>query len=308
MKKFLTKSLTFSCILILLTAGWMASIVFVELAAYRKEIKVPDGADILVCGDSQPAHALNPELWPELFNFSKDATLLDQSRLKTIDILAANPGRINTLILDVTPLKYYGNNPSKPLSQEPASVEQMLIYLTHPHESTRPLGNLVQGFRDTILVKKTGKLHRFIKSKRPYISNLKGGYRPYEKSGLRNAPTLFEKNICRLSNEINTAPETSTETGAFEEWLKTISAARRAGVKRVVLITTPFHPRQISAIKQERIERFLSAVKAFAAENNCDYFNFLDTAIPDFGWRDGNHLNVNGAHIFTEACRKAVTR
>jgi D-alanyl-lipoteichoic acid acyltransferase DltB (MBOAT superfamily) len=42
--------------------------------------------------------------------------------------------------------------------------------------------------------------------------------------------------------------------------------------------------------------------------NNCDYFNFLDTAIPDFGWRDGNHLNVNGAHIFTEACRKAVTR
>ena len=58
------------------------AVICVEACTYRREVRMPAGTHVVVCGDSQTAHAFDPAHWPELFNFSLDGTLLDQSRMK----------------------------------------------------------------------------------------------------------------------------------------------------------------------------------------------------------------------------------
>lgn len=307
MKKFLSKISIFSLLAVLLIGGWVLLIVGVEISAYYREIVMPKNASVLVCGDSQPAHALNPEYWPELFNFSKDATLLDQSRMKMKDVIDANPGRTKILLLDVSPWKFYVNDPIAPLAVEGPAASQMLVNFLHLNDNKRPLTGLMTAFRDTVLIKKSGKLHRLFSRKKSYKSNLKGGFVKTKKTGFLNAPEKVEFNIRRLADKINMAPRIGSGTVVFDEWQKTIHAARAANVERVVLITTPFHSRLRDAIDSWRLSCFTEAVRAFAHENGCEYLDFLRFDVPDDGWRDANHLNVLGARLFTAACRRAVS-
>lgn len=267
---------------------------------------MPPDASVLVCGDSQPAHALDPGRWSGLFNFSLDGTLLDQGRMKTEDVLSANPGRVHTLILDISPLKFYVNNPRAALVDEGAAAAQVLLNLVHWRENRRPMRGFVKIFRDTVLIKKTAKLHRFVYGKRPYKSNMRGGYVMTDKAYFVDGSGKAERNIARLANKMAVAPKAGEGTAVFDEWRQTIDAARRVGVGRIVLVTTPIHPRLRAAIAPERLSEFRRLARAFAEDVACPYADFLDFPVPDAGWRDGNHLNAIGAALFTDACRKAV--
>ena len=247
-------------------------------------------------------------LWPDLFNFSLDATLLDQSRMKLADLLAANPGRIDTVLFDISPWKFYVNNPRNALIEEGAAAQQLLLHLLHWRENIRPLNGFAKMFRDLVLVKKGRKLHRLVAKRRPYRSSLCGGYVRTCKAAFIDAPDFAEHNIRRISGGINAAPKAGTGTAVFDEWIKSLDLVREAGVKKVVIITTPFHPRLRAAIDKPRLDDFRRAVRTFAAKAGCQYLDFLDLQVPDAGWRDGNHLNEVGASIFTSACRKAVTQ
>ena len=306
MCRFLSRLAVFGSIALLLFGGWGVLVACVELAAYRREVKMSPDASVLVCGDSQPAHALDPGRWSGLFNFSLDGTLLDQGRMKTEDVLSANPGRVHTLILDISPLKFYVNNPRAALVDEGAAAAQVLLNLVHWRENRRPMRGFVKIFRDTVLIKKTAKLHRFVYGKRPYKSNMRGGYVMTDKAYFVDGSGKAERNIARLANKMAVAPKAGEGTAVFDEWRQTIDAARRVGVGRIVLVTTPFHPRLRAAIAPERLSEFRRLARAFAEDVACPYADFLDFPVPDAGWRDGNHLNAIGAALFTDACRKAV--
>lgn len=307
MKRFIIRASVFLLVAVLSLGAWTAFIVAVEISSYGNELKMPEGKRVLVCGDSQPAHALNPEYWPELFNFSRDATLLDQSRMKMKDVLAANPGRTGMVLIDVSPWKFYVNDPVSPLIAEGPAASQMLVNFMHSDENVRPLSGLPKAFRDTVLIKKGGKLHHLFSRKKPYRSNLKGGFVKTKKTGFADAPERVAFNIRRLADKINAAPRIGAGTVVFDEWRETVRTARAAGVERVVLITTPFHSRLRDAIDPTRLSDFSTAVRAFARETGCEYLDFLGFDVPDDGWRDANHLNVVGARLFTDACRKAVS-
>ena len=308
MKRFLSRFALFASIAGILLAIWSGAVMWAEFSTYRRELKMPSGTHILVCGDSQVAHALDPALWPGLFNFSLDASLLDQSRMKLADLLKANPGRADTVLLDISPWKYYVNNPTNALIKEGAAAQQLLLHLLHWRENIRPLSGFAKMFRDLVLVKKGRKLHRLVAKRRPYRSSLCGGYVKTSKAAFIDAQDFAELNIRRISGGINAAPKAGTGTATFDEWTKMLDLVRKAGVKKVVIITTPFHPRLRAAIDKPRLDDFRRAVRAFAARTGCPYLDFLDLNVPDAGWRDGNHLNEVGASIFTAACRKAVTQ
>ena len=306
MRRFLHRITIFALISITLLGGWTAVLVGIELHRYRNELKMPPGAHVLVCGDSQPAHALDPARWPGLFNFSLDATLLDQSRMKTADILAANPGRVDMLILDISPWKYYGNDPAAALEDEGAAAAQFLVNILHWRDNRRPFRGLVKILRDTLLVKKTSRLNRLFSKKRPYRSSLCGGYVKTDKAHFLDQSEIVPFNIRRLTTRIAVAPKAGEGTATFNEWRLTIDLARRNGVKDIVLITTPFHQALRDAIGKERLDAFKTAVRAFAREIGCPYRDFLEMPLPNAAWRDANHLNEVGAALFTDACRKAV--
>lgn len=306
MSRFLYRSALFAGLALLLLGGWSLLVVGVEIATYRREIQMPPGSHTLVCGDSQPAHAFDPACWPGLFNFSLDGTLLDQSRMKMEDVLAANPGQVQTLILDVSPWKFYVNNPYSALVDENAAAAQVLVNILHWRENRRPMRGFAKMFRDTILAKKTSKLHRFVYGKRPYKSNLCGGFVKTDKTHFSDGSGIVEYNIRRLADKLAVAPKAGEGSAVFDEWRQTIESARRAGVRQIVLVTTPFHPRLLAAIDAGRLVDFRSKTRSFAREVGCRYVDFLEFAVPDLGWRDGNHLNRHGAALFTDACRKVV--
>ena len=199
MKRFLSRFAVFASIAGILLAMWSAAVMWAEFSTYRHELRMPTGTHVLVCGDSQVAHALDPMLWPDLFNFSLDATLLDQSRMKLADLLAANPGRIDTVLFDISPWKFYVNNPRNALIEEGAAAQQLLLHLLHWRENIRPLNGFAKMFRDLVLVKKGRKLHRLVAKRRPYRSSLCGGYVRTCKAAFIDAPDFAEHNIRRIS-------------------------------------------------------------------------------------------------------------
>ena len=306
MTKFLSRLILFVSIASLIFGGWGVLVVGIELVTYHSEIKMPAGAYILVCGDSQPAHAFDPMRWPGLFNFSRDATLLDQMRMKMTDVFAANPQKVQTVIIDISPWKFYVNDPHSALIDNDASAAQLLINVFHWNENRRSMRGFVKIFRESILIKKSGQLNRLFFGRRRYCSTLCGGFVQTDKAHFIDAPERVASNIRRLANSINAAPSAGTGTAVFDEWRLMVEYSRRAGVKHIVLVTTPFHNALREAIDTEKLNDFRKKARAFAREVGCPYIDFLDFGVPDMGWRDGNHLNRFGAALFTDAFRKAV--
>ena len=105
MKKFLFRLFLFLWVPVLLAIVWTVFVVVCDCRSYRAALEVPDGAAVVVCGDSQTKDALDPALFPGFFNFSTAATTCDQDLLRLGDLLSANKGRIKYVLLDVSPLK-----------------------------------------------------------------------------------------------------------------------------------------------------------------------------------------------------------
>jgi lysophospholipase L1-like esterase len=74
---------------------------------------------------------------------------------------------------------------------------------------------------------------------------------------------------------------------------------RRAGMTPV-FVTTPVSPMLLADLDVSRVCALTNGVAAIAAECGAAYLNCLDVPIPVECWHDANHLNAEGAKLFSE--------
>ena len=80
-----------------------------EHRSYQKSLALPvDGKSVVCLSDSITVYSLNPEFWPELVNLSSEASPMDVQLMKLKELFANNPGRVKTVLLDVSILRLSG--------------------------------------------------------------------------------------------------------------------------------------------------------------------------------------------------------
>ena len=307
MKRFVFRSLLLAAISALIFGGWSCALLRAEIAAYRSECRAPADRTVLVCGDSQTEASLDPERWPQLFNFSQSATAPDQSYLKLIDLFAANPGQFKTLLIDLSPLALYSYHPERPLADAGPCATLFLLHCLHPQENVRPLSGLPRIFRDTILARRTRALWKSMRKGKPYRSSLRGGYLATDKRGFLEFPDKVREEIGWKANEINSARPLADNSPVVAVFRKTVALALDNGA-RVMFITTPLHRALREKIDGERMSSFRTWAQMFAKELECPYFDHLGDDFPDGQWRDANHLNRFAAPEFTRRIRLETER
>ncbi len=304
MKAFLIRVLLFALLLVAVYGGWSGALLWAEWSAYRQELVMPEGRDIVVIGDSQTEALLDPERFPRLFNFSQSAIAMDQIVLKQKNMLEANPGRIRLFILDLSPYQMFTHDLSQALVDSGPSGSRFLLHCWNFEDNRRPLTGLPTLFRDIVLAKQSKELSRAIRKGRPYRSTLRGGFLPSTLRGFEQFPKKVRKEIGWKTREINEAPLRILDQ-AFDAAQAFVDRAKAAGIP-VLVLTTPYHPAFRADVSPERTELFFGRLETFVKANGCTYLNTYTMPFDDSCWRDSHHLNRKAVPEYTEAVRKTA--
>ena len=304
MKKFIYRVFLFAGIIAIVFGVWGTMILSMEISAYHRELVMPEGRDILVCGDSQPEHALDPSVWPRLFNFSRTATAMDQRYMKLLDLYRANPSRIKVLLLDISIIKYYAGEGylSKILRDDGTYDKQFLIHFLHPNANKRSLEGLSIIFRDALLCKKTKLAWRVLRGKRSYESSIGGRFLSCDKFGFIDN----DEEVRRYAEELATSAKTDRPNELFLDYLNKIIELAISNKSKVILFATPIHNELTKHFSKEQLIRFDKDMESLANSKSIHWLNFTDVQLPDDCWRDANHLNFKGAKEFSELVKKRI--
>lgn len=299
MKEFLKRFALFAALVALPASAWIAAVVALDHASYRASLKMPDGASVVVCGDSQTKDALDPALFPALFNFSNAASLNDQNLLRLKDVLDANPGKARIVLIDASPLKL-GYDPTIPVSETAAARVHFLIHVYHLGENVRPVGSWTALVRDVLFTRKFNEFRKSVLRGKRWRSSLAGGFDPDKTHGFTDAKYRKKalSDVAAKAERINSLPPA---TGGEELWgilAAQIALVRERGATPV-LTTMPLSGPLLAAVDAERLDAFTAAAAAFAAKQGIAYLDFLRNPTDDEDWHDANHLNRSGAARFT---------
>lgn len=304
MRKFIVSAALFALIVFGTIGGFCVIEVWAEIVHYRAELKAPKGATVFVCGDSRTEVGLNPEHWPELFNFSLSGRPLDQTYLTAVDILDTNPGVLTTMLIDVSP-EEMSHDYAAPVGAMP-SGGCLLLYFLHWHERMRDLTGAFGLFRDIMVENRLKLLRRVMRGKRRFSSSLSSGYQPMKNSWKISNPAAYWKRLAHIDKLTRDLLCGRSSSADYHKLLaRTIDMARERGIE-VVLLTAPWHVDQARAAGEGHLRKFADGVADFAAAHGCRYLDLSAMQLPDDCWRDGNHVNARGAVAFTKAVRDFV--
>lgn len=301
MKKFLKRLFLFAAVAGVPAAFWCAFVVWMDFSSYGKSLEMPDGAHVVVCGDSQTKDALDPAVVPGLFNFSNAASLHDQNIMRLEDLFKANPGRIDTVLVDISPLKL-GYNPSIPLSQTAAARVHFLLHVRHLGENRRSAGSWTALVRDVVFTRKFNEFRKSILRGEKWRSSNAGGFAPDKTHGFTN-PRYAKRALADVESKaarVNALPPADGSEKLFSIVSEEIALVRANGA-RPVLTVMPLSPRLLAAIDPARLAAFRSSVRAFAAKERVSLVDCLDHPTDEGDWHDANHLNRAGAASFSRA-------
>lgn len=308
MKKFLQTLALFLAIPSIAGMAWIAFAVIHDRASYTGALAAPPSARVAVCGDSQTKDALSPELFPGLFNFSTAATTCDQDAMRLQDVLAANPGRFTHAIIDASPLKI-GHDESRPVSELNAARVHLLLHIYHLKDSKRPLGSVSRLIRDVIFTRKFNEFRKSILRGKPWRSSMAGAFAPEKERGFLN-PKLrakAEADLAEKADRVNSRPPAVESLQYFAALERQVASVRAAGAKPV-FSTMPLSRPLRDAIDPARLAAFSGAMRGLAKRLDVPYLDFLEYDLPLECWHDGNHLNREGADLFTPAFRDAFEK
>lgn len=326
MKKYILKFLAFSLLAFLIFGGWAGVLVWLELSAHAREVAMPSGTVYAVCGDSQTELGLMPELWPHFFNFSKSGIQLDQVELKVVDLLERNPGMPKVLLVDVSPRKLAVQSIDRPLAEARSAGKRFLLHLLYPRKNRRPLDGFVILFRDSLLIKRTGKALESLLFGERYTSAIggPGGASPdlSEEDVARNRSRFLGKKakVGFRSHRALAMRHVEDHSAELREWgpvgkdaksvrcIKDIVAYVKSRGVVPVLMTTPLHPLFWEKVPKDHFDNFREVMRGIARDCDVAYLDYLEMPFAEEEWRDGNHLNVHGAVRFTERVRTDVER
>lgn len=304
MRKFVTRALLFAALAVGVIGGLCAWEIFAEIRAYRAEIVAPPGASILLCGDSQLGNSVDPQVCPEFFNFSAHGRALDQSYMIAMDALRANRGRLGLLVVDVSPAAATWPLDS-PLEEMSFSGNYWLVHYLHPEENTRDLRGGFRVVRDCLVGRRLRHAWRAIRGKVVFHSSIEGKYTPSLEVNRRDNPKLFDGLLRQKAGLTEGAADIGRDSLMFATLDKMVRLAADEGVG-IAVVTTPWHPDLIALCGEAKLDRFTGKVAAWAAEKGVRYVSFLKARFPEECWLDANHLNANGAKLFTPMLLEAV--
>lgn len=291
----------FGSIILTMVGGFCLLEIVAEIRSYRQELVAPVHATVFVCGDSRTEKCLDPASWPELFNFSVSGRPFDQTYLMAKDIVAANPGRFRTVLVDISPERARCDY-DVPVG-EMICPQFFLLYFLHLDEPLRPLDGIGGVFRDAMVEERLRLVWRVIRGKKVFRSSLAGGYVNKAVCLKQTNPDIFDKRARRLSDETR---ELLREPGRNVQYFrlvdKIVDWGRSQGVE-VALLTAPWHPDLVQRSGEGNVRRFTGVVEAYAARKGCRYLNLMEMSLPEECWQDGNHVNGKGAAYVTKTVR-----
>ena len=305
MKKFIAKSILFAALVVGVIGGLCAWEIFAEIRAYRAELVAPEGATILLCGDSQLSNAVDPGVCPEFFNFSAHGRALDQSYMIAMDALRANRGRLGLLAVDVSPAAATWPLDS-PIGNMSFSGNYWLVHYLHPDENTRDLSGGFRVVRDCLVGRRLRHAWRAIRGKVEFHSSLEGKYTPSAEVLKVDNPKAFAGLLHQKVGLTKGAADVSRDSLMFATLDKMVRLAHDEGVG-IVIVTTPWHPDLIELCGEAELDRFSGKLAAWAAERGIGYADLLKARFPEECWLDANHLNSAGARLFSPMLLKAIS-
>ncbi|MCQ2391924.1 MAG: esterase-like activity of phytase family protein [Kiritimatiellae bacterium] len=299
MKKFLLRLFLFFWVPVLLAIVWTVFVVVCDCRSYRAALEVPDGAAVVVCGDSQTKDSLDPALFPGFFNFSTAATTCDQDLLRLGDLLSANKGRIKYVLLDVSPLKI-GYTPDRPVSELNAARVHLLLHVYHLWENRRPFGSVGELYRDVVFTRKYNEFRKSMLRGKPWRSSMAGGFDPDKTAGFLNPKfrAKAESDVKEKAARVNGREPLEMDAHLLDILAESVALVRAKGAYPIVT-TMPLAPPLRKALDPAKKAAFTTAVRETAVRLEVPYLDYLDLDLPLDCWHDGNHLNRSGATVFT---------
>ena len=326
MRKYIFRFLGFALIALAIFGGWTGVLVWLEVSAHAREVKMSPGTIYAVCGDSQTEVALRANLWPHFFNFSKSAIKLDQLELKVVDLLEHNPGMPKYLLIDVSPRKLAVQSIDAPLCEARSAGKRLMLHLLYPQKSRRSLNGIVFLFRDAILLKQTTRAFRSIVGGKRYSSSIGGpggagpdlteedvaeNRRRYlvkaAKMGFDSHRDLVLDSVDEHSAELNFWGPTAKSAKSVGCIRDIVAYVKDKGVTPI-LMTTPLHPIFWSKVPKAQFDNFREIMEWLSSSCGVVWLDYLTMPFPDEEWRDANHLNLHGAVRFTDRVRADVER
>ena len=300
MRRFLKRLIQFAAIPTVIAVAWTAFVVVMEYRSYVGALTLAEGETMVVCGDSQTKDALDPAIIPGLRNFSTAATTCDQDAMRLKDVLAANPGKVRRVLIDVSPLKI-GYDISRPVSELNAARVHTFIHFYHFKENRRPLGSVLSLWRDVVFKRKFNEFRKSILRGRRWKSSLVGGFDPSTGVGFvsRKLRKMARSDATDKAARVNSRPPATSDLpllGILEEQVKLV---RAAGAEPIIT-TMPLSGPLREAVDPVRRAAFTREVEALARRLGVVYLNYLELDLPIECWHDGNHLNRDGAEVFSK--------
>lgn len=297
MRKFVIKAALFAALVVGVIGGVCALEICAEIRAYHSELVAPPGASILVCGDSQLGDAVDPQVCPAFFNFSAHGRTLDQGFMVMKDLLRANKGRVDAVVVDVSPSAATWPL-DRPIDKMAFSGNYWLLHYLHFRENTRDMGAGFRVARDCIVGRRLRHFWRALRGKTVFQSSLYGSFTPEEGVLKVEEPEKYDGLLCRKAGEARGSGGIDGGSPMFVPLAMMARLASEEGVE-LVIVTSPWSRELIDLCGDDELDGFVSALSAWTAERRIRYLNFLKERFPDDCWYDGNHLNERGARLFT---------
>ena len=90
--------------------------------------------------------------------------------------------------------------------------------------------------------------------------------------------------------------------------LDEIIATVKAGGKEIILLTTPWHGSLLNGLSQQLITPFSANIQMLADRHCIKWLNTIEWHTPDDGWLNQNHLNADGANLYTTYLREQILK
>ena len=310
MKRFVLSVFAFATFLLVLLGAWAFLLLQAEWRGWKDSCALPPGCDMVVCCDSQTETGLSSAVLPRLFNASRSGTRLCQWYLRTMDVCAANKGRIKWGVIDVPAVKLWREKPDDaPNFGMARSLAPLHIY--HWRQNTVPVASLLADFcRETWGVKSRPLIRHLVGGER-YVDSIRGGFAPFADQGLLEHREYVMRRMDAQAAKTVEARAAVRASGicpfASLRWIDAIISVYRSCGAQVVLIQTPVHRYLASRVADACAEADV-AIERFAAARGIPVLNYRDMLFPDDEWKDGNHLNERGARRLTARLKTDVER
>ena len=304
---FLARVGIFASLVIAVFGGLCFLEIRAEVEKYREEVKVPPGASVLVCNDSQTGSGIDPSVCSNVFNFSTCGRTLDQAYLTMVDVLDRNPGRIRTVVFDVNPVSAVASY-SPRLDQMGFAGKFWLLHYLHPGRTIRDLTTGLVVMRDNMVGRRLRHFWRAVRGLVEFESSLGGRFFSTDEVMKKTRPKAYELAVQAKAKAVRGLSDLTLESPFVTKVLDPVVALAHERGVNLLLITTPWNEDLRAAGGERELAAFTELMNRYADSRRCPYEDFLRFEMDTSCWGDGNHPTRKGARVLTEALARSLER